>query len=95
MGLACLMATLFEPRIHSAAIEQMFSSFAQLVGYSNPAPQIPGILKLADIQHLIREAGVERIALNNIHVDRTAAFDGIRASSERTADFFEAWLTAQ
>ena len=91
-GLACLMAALFDQRITSAAIDGLFSSFAQLVGHSNPAPQIHGILKLADIRHLAQESGRDRIFLNNMRFDQSTKIIGLESSSDRSKDFFTNWL---
>lgn len=92
MGLACLIAAIFDPRLHSIAIEEMFTSFVQLVGYSNPAPQIPGILKSADIPHFIRAAGNNRVHIKNAYKDKEALLDGIHFLSKTTEDFFDDWV---
>ena len=70
MGLVCLLATLFDDRIEAADIDRMFSSFVQLVGYGNPASQIPGVLRVADVGQVIRAAGTNRIRMNNLRQAR-------------------------
>ncbi len=90
MGLACLLAKLLDDRIQSAAIEGMFSSFVQLVGYPNPAAQIPGILRITDVEHLIRAAGSDSVHLNN--VERSPWAGSITFSARPAAEFFVEWL---
>lgn len=90
MGLACLLATLLDERIEETAIDGMFASFALLVGYSNPAPQIPGILKVADVVQLVHAASVERVHMNNLVNAKQSG--GIEASSLPAPEFFETWM---
>jgi hypothetical protein len=92
MGLACLMASVLDNRIDATAIEGMFSSFVQLVGYENVAPQIHGILHVADVEHLVRAAGIDRVSLNN--VDESEWGTRIASSAKPTVDFFKEWLIA-
>ncbi len=68
MGLVCLLAAVLDSRIDQAAVDGMFSSFVQLVGYHVPISQIPGVLKVADVEHLVRAAGAARIRLNNLEM---------------------------
>jgi hypothetical protein len=89
MGLACLMASVLDSRIKEAAIDGMFSSFVQLVGHGNPAPQIPGILKVADVEHLVRSAGPARVHLNNTEESKWS--EGLGSSSLPVGEFFEKW----
>jgi hypothetical protein len=93
MGLACLLASLLDNRIEGVAIDGMFSSFVQLVGYQNVAPQIPGILALTDVEHLVRAAGVERVRLNN--VDKSEWAGALSSSDKPVVEFFVEWIRAQ
>ncbi len=90
MGLVCLLASLLDNRIKGAAINGMFSSFVQLVGYGNPAAQIPGILKVADVEHLLRDAGIERVRLNNTQKSKWS--ERLDSSSMPADEFFERWI---
>ncbi len=92
MGLACLLALLLDERIECAAIEGLFSSFVQLVGYQNPAAQIPGILHVADVEHLVRAAGNERVRFN--HAEKSDGGGRLSTSDKPAAKFFEEWLNA-
>lgn len=92
MGLACLLASVLDSRIQSVASDGMFSSFVQLVGYGNPAPQIPGILELADVEHLVRSAGPERVHLNNI--EKSEWSESLDSSAVPADAFFEKWIEA-
>lgn len=89
-GLACVLATLLDKRIRCAGIDGLFSSFVQLVGYSNVAPQIPGILKITDIEHLVAAAGKNRIALNNLLESEFGKT--LTSSSEDPTAFFSTWV---
>jgi len=93
MGLACLLAAVLDSRIEEAAIDGMFSSFVELVGYGNPAPQIPGILEVGDVEHLVRGAGEDRVLLNNMK--KSEWTEGLRASGKSPVAFFEEWLMAE
>ncbi|MCA9439457.1 MAG: hypothetical protein KC964_01525, partial [Candidatus Omnitrophica bacterium] len=90
MGLACLLATVFDDRIESVAIDQMFSSFVQLVGSGNPASQIPGILKVADIEQMVHAAGPDRVHLNN--TKKSKGSGELDSSSLPVDEFFEEWI---
>ncbi|MEZ6035437.1 MAG: prolyl oligopeptidase family serine peptidase [Planctomycetaceae bacterium] len=90
MGLACLLASVLDERIQGAAINQLFSSFVQLVGSGNPNPQIPGVLKVADVEHLVRSAGLDRVRLNNVKKSPWAGT--LRSSRQPAVTFFEEWL---
>jgi hypothetical protein len=92
-GLACLLAALLDERIDSAAIDRLFSSFVQLVGHGNPAAQLPGILKVADVEHLVRAAGAGRIHLNNVEPSDWAG--GLPAASIPKSEFFREWIKAE
>ena len=92
MGLACLIASLLDNRIKGTAIDGMFSSFVQLVGYGNSASKIPGILKVADVEHLVRAAGEDRVLLNNM--DRSEWAGTLQSSYRPAVEFFEQWLLA-
>ena len=92
-GLACLLAALLDERIDSAAIDRLFSSFVQLVGHGNPAAQIPGVLKVADVEHLVRAAGVNRIHLNNVEPSDWAG--GLPTASIPKSEFFREWIKAE
>ncbi len=92
MGLACLIASLLDNRIRGTAIDGMFSSFVQLVGYGNSALNIPGILKVADVEHLVRAAGEDRVLLNNM--DRSEWAGALQSSYRPAVEFFEQWLMA-
>ena len=93
MGLACLIASLLDNRIKGTAIDGMFSSFVQLVGYGNSASKIPGILKVADVEHLVRAAGKERVRLNNM--DRSEWAGALQSSYRPAVEFFDEWLRAE
>ncbi len=90
MGLACLFAAILDNRITETAIDGMFSSFVQLVGYGNPAPQIPGILEVADVEHLVRCAGPGRVHLNNS--EKSHWSEGVDSSAMPGVGFFEEWV---
>jgi len=90
MGLACLLALVLDPGIGQGAIDGMFSSFVQLVGYGNPAPQIPGILDVADVEHLVRAAGGQRVRLNNI--EKSKWLEKLNSSSMPADEFFADWI---
>ena len=90
MGPACLLATLLDDRIKATAIDRTFSSFVQLVGYNNPAPQIPGILRVADVEHLVRAAGQQRIYLNQLQKSKWS--HSIQATQKPSVQFFVDWL---
>ena len=90
MGLACLLASVLDSRIEQAAIDDMFSSFVQLVGYGNPASQIPGILEVADVEHLVRSAGLNRVHLNN--TEKSKWSKGLDSSTLPANEFFEKWI---
>jgi hypothetical protein len=92
MGLVCLLATLFDDRIEAAGIDGMFSSFVQLVGHGHPASQIPGVLRVADVTHIVNAAGAHRIQMNNLHRSQGAAM--IPSTARRPADFFLEWIKA-
>ena len=92
MGLACLLASVLDSRIEQAAIDDMFSSFVKLVGYGNPASQIPGILKVADVEHLVRSAGPNRVHLNN--TEKSKWSKGLDSSTLPVEEFFEKWIEA-
>ena len=92
MGLACLLASVLDSRIEQAAIDDMFSSFVQLVGYGNPASQIPGILEVADVEHLVRSAGLTRVHLNN--TEKSKWSKGLDSSALPANEFFEKWIEA-
>ena len=92
MGLACLIVSLLDNRIEGTAIDGMFSSFVQLVGYGNSALSIPGILKVADVEHLVRAAGENRVLLNNM--DRSEWAGALQSSYSPAVEFFEQWLMA-
>jgi hypothetical protein len=91
MGLACLLAALQDSRIAGVAIDGMFSSFVQLVGHGSPTPQIPGILKVADVVHLVRAAGENRIRLNNSPISTWAG--SLTSTNRPPAKFFSEWIT--
>jgi hypothetical protein len=90
MGLACLLATLQDERIASAAIDRMFSSFVQLVGHGSPTPQIPGILKLADVVHLAGAVDQDRIRFNNLRMSKWAG--DLQSTDLPPPEFFSKWL---
>ena len=92
-GLACLLAALLDERIDSAAIDRLFSSFVQLVGHGNPAAQIPGILKVADVAHLVRAAGPKRVYLNNVEPSEWAA--DLTTTNIPKSEFFREWIKAE
>jgi hypothetical protein len=69
----------------------MFSSFVQLVSHWIPTPQIPGILRLADVEHLVHAAGPHHVRLNNLETSGWS--ERLEASSMPTAAFFQQWLT--
>ena len=91
-GLACLLASVLDERIKGAAIDKLFSSFVQLVGYGSPTPQIPGVLKVADVEHLVRCAGLDRVRLNNVKKSPWAG--ALRSSRQPAVKFFEEWLAS-
>ena len=70
----------------------MFSSFVQLVGYGDSASKIPGILKVADVEHLVRAAGEDRVLLNSM--DRSEWAGALQSSYRPAVEFFEQWLMA-
>ena len=88
-GLACLLASVLDNRIKGAAIDRLFSSFVQLVGYGSPTSQIPGVLKVADVEHLVRSAGPDRVHLNNVKKSPWAG--ALRSSRQPAVKFFEEW----
>ncbi len=71
----------------------MFSSFVQLVGHGQPASQIPGVLRVADVTHIVNAAGAHRIQMNNLHRSQGAAM--IPSTFRRPADFFLEWIKAE
>ena len=91
-GLACLFAAVLDERIKGAAIDRMFSSFVELVGYNNPGVQIPGILGVTDVEHLMRAAGKERVRLNNLSKSQWSG--SLESSAKPPTRFFEEWLKA-
>ncbi len=93
MGLVCLLATLFDERIQAAGVDGMFGSFVQLVGHGQPASQIPGILRVADVAHLVNAAGMHRVQLNNLHRSRGAA--NLPSANQRPQEFFLEWVKAE
>ena len=93
MGLACLIASLLDNRIKGTAIDGMFSSFVQLVGYENSASKIPGILKVADVEHLVRATVEDRVRLNNM--ERSQWAGALTASNKPAAAFFEEWVQTE
>jgi len=93
MGLACLLAAIFEGRIESTAVDGMFSSFVQLVGDSSVIPQIPGILRLADVEQLVGAAGADRVRLNNFAKSKWSG--ALQTSAQPATEFFVEWLNAQ
>jgi hypothetical protein len=89
MGLACLLASVLDKRIKGTAINKLMSSFVQLLGYGSPTPQIPGVLKVADVEHLVRCVGPGRVRLNNVN---KSPWSGALPSSRQPAiKFFEEW----
>jgi hypothetical protein len=90
MGLACLLAALQDSRIAGVAIDGMFSSFVQLVGHGSPTPQIPGILKVADVVHLVRAANDDRVRLNNSPMSTWVG--NLTSTNRPPAEFFSEWL---
>jgi hypothetical protein len=90
MGLVCLLATLFDERIEAAGVDDMFASFVQLVGYGQPASQIPGILRVADVAHIVKAAGAHRVQINNLHRSKGAA--PIPSTDQRSTKFFADWI---
>jgi len=93
MGLVCLLATLFDSRIEAAGIDGMFSSFVQLVGHGHPASQIPGVLRVADVPHIIAAAGMRRIQMNNLRRAQGAA--QIASTAKRPPEFFGDWIKGE
>lgn len=93
MGLVCLLATLFDERIEAAGVEGMFSSFVQLVGHGNPASQIPGILRVADVAHIVNAAGTNRIQMNNLQRSKGAA--KISSTAKRPPEFSLDWVKGE
>src|SRR5205823_4771489 len=63
-GLVALLAVALEPQMKKAAIDGLFSSFVSIVG-QNWIAEIPGILRVADIEQLASLAGV-RVVFNNL-----------------------------
>ena len=92
MGLVCLLATLLDPRIEAAGIDGMVSSFVQLVGHGNPASQIPGILRVADVAHLVNAAGTNRVHFN--HLNRVKDAPALPSATQRSPEFFLEWVKA-
>ena len=78
--------------MRGTAIDGMFSSFVQLVGHGNSALSIPGMLKVADVEHLVRAAGEDRVLLNNM--DRSEWSGALQSSYRPAVEFFEQWLRA-
>ncbi len=93
MGLACLLAVLFDERIEAAGIDGMFCSFVQLVGHGSPASQIPGVLRVTDVKHIITAAGAHRIQLNKVLKSKDAV--DIPSSEQPSLVFFEEWVQTQ
>ena len=73
--------------------DSMFSSFVQLVGYQNPAAQIPGILDVADVEHLVRAAGKNRVQFNNI--ERSEWAGDLQSTRMPAAEFFAERIKAE
>ncbi len=92
MGLACLLAAFQDSRIAEVAIDGMFSSFVQLVGHGSPTPQIPGILEVTDVVHLVRAADQDRVRLNNVRMSKWS--EGLRVTNRPPTKFFSEWLTS-
>ncbi len=90
MGLACLLATLLDDRIEAVAVDKMFSSFVQLVGYQNPASQIPGILRVTDVEQLVRAVGPNRVSINNLEESEWGR--SLSSSFKPSARFFAEWI---
>ena len=84
-GLAALLAVVLEPRIERAAIDGMFSSFVSIVG-RNWIAEIPGILRIADIDQLVAVAGAERVVFNNLQSSPVPV--NIRDHAKPFAEFF-------
>ncbi len=93
MGLVCLLAALFDERIEAAGIEGMFSSFVQLVGHGHPASQIPGVLRVGDVPHLIAAAGAHRIQMNNL--PRARGVPSIASTAKPPREFFSEWIKTE
>jgi hypothetical protein len=90
MGLVCLLATCLDERIEATGIDGMFSSFVQLVGHGFPASQIPGMLRVADVAHLIHAAGSGRIQMNRLQKSEYST--AIESSKRPPSSFFEEWI---
>lgn len=88
-SLSCILAGLFDDRIDAIAVNNMFSSFVQLVGYHRPEAQIHGILQVADVEHLVDAIGADRVRLNNTHNSEWAG--GLRGESGNPGPFFVRW----
>ena len=93
MGLVCLLATLLDDRIEAAGVDGMFSSFVQLVGHGNPASQIPGVLRVADLAQIVNAAGTNRIQMNDLQRSKGAA--KIPSTAKRAPEFFLEWVKAE
>ena len=62
-SLAALFATVLEPRIQHVTLDGLFESFIDIIG-RDPVAEIPGILRVADVEHLLRAAG-KRVVVQN------------------------------
>jgi acetyl esterase/lipase len=61
-ALAALLATVLDRRIERALLEGLFPSFLDVLG-RDPIAEIPGMLKVADVEQLIAAAGPGRVDL--------------------------------
>lgn len=89
MGPVCLLAALLDRRVASAGIHGMFSSFVQLVGHGSLVPQIPGVLRMADVPQMVAAAGPDRIRLNRPM--KYAPGPTLPASDQSVTEFFSEW----
>lgn len=83
-GLVALMVSVLEPRIQRVAIDGMFPTFVSMIG-KNPIAEIPGILRVTDVDQLVESAGANRVALNNTQASSVAT--KIQSSSRPLVEF--------
>jgi hypothetical protein len=88
-GLAALMASVLDRRIERVAIDGMFSTFLSVIG-KNPIAEIPGILRVTDVDRLVQIAGVSRVELNNTQPSPVAT--NLQSSSRPLVEFMTSEL---
>lgn len=88
-GLVALVAAVLDPHIERAAIDGLFPSFVSIIG-TDWIAEVPGILRVADIEQLVGAAGADRVALNNLQPGPVPV--NLHAQRRPLINFLLAWL---